>query len=370
MNKKTLRLGIVGGLGMMSSPMARHWLPDSENYSPARVLVVHDRGNIGANRDDARKLWHKHGAQLVGEISVLASLSELDGIIVCAGKNGDDLGIIAECVSKISAVGTRKFICHMSTVSAQFVRAASSFASSKGVDYVNYPLTGGVLGAQNGTLLILAGGNIETYEVLKPALDRLGTPRFIGDSILAGAEAKLIGHLLVFNGFMGISSGIALHCEAFQNGKWGGIQQSDFFDFLNLGAGGTRQWDVSLKSAVSADDLNQGFSLKYAVVDAIYTAQLCLERRLANLCVEAVVNTALLFSYALNNRGFELATQASARELLSDRAKDVNDFVSRYSAPRGDMELAIERLVESLPAKLQQSVLLHVTLQSFQQKVY
>jgi 3-hydroxyisobutyrate dehydrogenase len=93
---------------------------------------------------------------------------------------------------------------HMSTVSAGFTVAAHAFCTQLGIGYVNYPLTGGPLGAQLGGghpngMLILASGDQGLYERLEPTLKVLGRPKYFGPSVSAGAETKLIGQHLVFD---------------------------------------------------------------------------------------------------------------------------------------------------------------------------
>jgi len=146
----------------MAGPAGTHLQPDG----PARVLRVHDRGNPGAQRDAFRAAWKAHGAGLVSTFDALIGDGKLDGVVVCAGKNGDDVRIIAELARLLQArCSTRPFIMHMSTVSAGFTIAAHAFCTQLGVGYVNYPLTGGPLGAQLGGghpngMLILASGDL------------------------------------------------------------------------------------------------------------------------------------------------------------------------------------------------------------------
>ena len=246
MSENDLRLAIVGGLGVMTTPMAQHW----KKEGPIRAVRVHDRGNPGEEREKPRRAWREHGAQLVASYAELVGSDGLDGVVICAGKNGDDFPIVSEVAKLLRERGGNQFICHMSTVSTGFAESAFQYCSQLGVTYVNYPLTGGAIGARNAKQLILAGGDRALYDRLAPGLMFLGTPRYFGSRVAAGAEVKFIGHLLVFNGLMAISSAAAVHSECFQEGQLGGEDQTSFFDFLNAGAGGTRQWDVVLKFAV------------------------------------------------------------------------------------------------------------------------
>ena len=120
---------------------------------------------------------------------------------------------------------------HLSTVSAGFAQAAYDLLSAEGIDYVNYPLTGGPLGAQNANMLILASGSESIYSRLEPTLQTIGTPKYFGPSVTAGAEVKLIGQLMVFNGLVGICSAAALKSECFQE-ELSGPEQAEFFRFF------------------------------------------------------------------------------------------------------------------------------------------
>ena len=82
-----LRLAYVGGLGLMAGPAGTHLKPGG----PARVPRVHDRGNPGQHRDTFREGWRQHGAELVGTFDALVGDGQIDGVVACCGKNGDDL---------------------------------------------------------------------------------------------------------------------------------------------------------------------------------------------------------------------------------------------------------------------------------------
>jgi 3-hydroxyisobutyrate dehydrogenase-like beta-hydroxyacid dehydrogenase len=356
-----LSVGVFGGLGSMASPMARHWSPSS----PVRVVCVHDRNGSGVQRERRREAWRQHGASLVPTVSEVLAPPELDGVFVCCGKNGDDLALIAEIAGMLSSKLRRQFLCHMSTVTAGFAAAATEFCNSLGVDYVNYPLTGGPAGAEKGTMLILASGSREVFEHLSPSLSLIGVPRYFGNSASAAAEVKLMGQAMVFNGLIGICSAAALYAECFQGGAVGGPEQSTFFDFLNTGAGGTRQWDVALSNGVRSDVWDAGFLISYAAIDAIYAADLCLKRGVSAIAVRPLVDVALAFSFVLNTVGQQFATHVIVREMVSQRAHELDSFIARHSGSTRDLGELIQRCVESLPEELQQKVALDITASDF-----
>ncbi len=363
-----IKLAYVGGLGLMAGPAGTHLKPDG----PANVLRVHDRGTPGAQRDAFRASWRTHGAELVGTFDALIGDGKLDGVVVCCGKNGDDVRIIAELAGLLHArCDAPPFILHMSTVSAGFTVAAHAFCTPLGVGYVNYPLTGGPLGAQLGGghpngMLILTSGDQGLYERLEPTLKVLGRPKYYGASVSAGAETKLIGQHLVFNGCTGICTAAALYAECFANGAMGGPQQGEYFDFLNGGAGGTRQWDVALSKGVKDNNWGTGFNIRHAVVDAIYAAKLAQEKGLPRFSIQPMLNITLAFAFVLRKYPqVAVATHAIVREMTANVAHALDAFMSEHGVYAPTVDTCLANGIAALPPAVQQTVLLNVSEADF-----
>ncbi len=358
----TINLIGIGGMGLMLSPSAKHL----KHGGPARFIRIHDRGTRDARRDACRQAWQAHGAEIVPDFETLVGDGDYDGVAICAGKNGDDSEIFRKLMPLMQKkIKSRPFILHLSTVSAGFARYAFEYTQDKGIDYTNYPLTGGPLGAETASMLILASGNESLYKRLEPALQVIGKPKYFGSSITAGAEVKLIGQLMVFNGLMGICSAASLKSVCF-NEKLHGSSQTDFFDFLNGGAGGTRQWDVALAKGVRDNVWDQGFMIHHAAVDAIYAAELCRQRGLPSVTIIPMVAIALSFAFLLNQyEGPPLATHAIVREMLAANARELDGFINQRISYI-DPETSINNCISVLPDRVQASVLLDIDRHSFQ----
>ncbi|MFN8390846.1 MAG: NAD(P)-binding domain-containing protein [Bdellovibrionota bacterium] len=358
-----LKLGSIGGLGLMAAPAAKHLRGDDS----AVIVRVHDRGRSDARRDAIRRDWRDYGAELVGTIPALVGEGDLDAVLICAGKNGDDCAVVGEVARLLARSKKESFrptIIHMSTVSTGFVRAASTFCESQSVHYVNYPLTGGPKGAELGGahpngMLILAAGDETVFGRFEPMLRRLGHPRYFGAQVDAGAVVKLIGQHMVFNGCTGISSAAGILAASFHGGELSGEEQADFFQFLNGGAGGTRQWDVALSKGVRDGVWDQGFMIKHAVVDAIYAAQLALDLGMPRFSIYPMIHIALAFSFLLEkSRGAELATHAIAKELNRSDAAAMDSFFEHHRG--ATTQQAIEACIRSLPDSVRRTVGLNV----------
>jgi 3-hydroxyisobutyrate dehydrogenase-like beta-hydroxyacid dehydrogenase len=357
----TIKLVGIGGMGLMLSPSAKHLKPGS----PARFLRIHDRGTKDDRRDMCRQAWKGHGADIVHDYEALVGDGDFDGVVICAGKNGDDCNIFRALVPLMQQnKKSLPFILHLSTVSAGFTQTAYDFLCAEGIDYVNYPLTGGPMGAENANMLILASGNESAYSRLEPTLQIIGTPKYFGSSITAGAEVKLMGQLMVFNGLMGICSAAALKSECFRE-ELSGPDQAEFFDFLNGGAGGTRQWDVALSKGVRDNTWDQGFMIHHAVVDAIYAAKLCRERGLPAVVVIPMVATALAFAYLLDKyEGSPLATHAIVREMIQKNAAGIENFTTRHISYT-NLDASIQNSIDVLPQRVKDSVMLDINKEDF-----
>ena len=357
-----LKLVGVGGMGLMLSPSARHLKKDG----PARYIRVHDRGTRDDRRDACRQAWQEHGAELVPDFKTLVGDGDFDGVVVCAGKNGDDLDIFRSLAPFLPSRndGQKYFFLHMSTVSAGFVSAAHEYLAGQGIDYVNYPLTGGPLGAETAKMLILAGGDPNMYKRLEPMLEIIGVPKYFGPGLTSGAEVKLIGQLMVFNGLMGVASAAALKAECF-NEPLSGPDQAAFFDFLNNGAGGTKQWDVCLAKGVRDGVWHQGFMLHHAVVDAIYAVKLGREKGLPALSLFSIMAMAASFAFVMKKyENQPLATHAITREFLAEHAAEIDKFASEILA-FPNIEESLDKCVKALPGKVQKSIMLNLNPESF-----
>jgi 3-hydroxyisobutyrate dehydrogenase len=213
-------------------------------------------------------------------------------------------------------------------------------------------------------MLILASGDPDLYNRLEPFLEAVGNPRFFGESLTAGAEVKLIGQLMVFNGLTGICSAAALKSACFQE-PLSGEDQAAFFDFLNGGAGGTRQWDVALSKGVRNRVWDQGFMLRHAVVDAVYAARLCLDKGISSLAVMPMAATALSFAYVLEKYPEKLlATHAVVREMIQENAPEMDAFLKErlvFANPAA----SIQNAIDALPKDVRDTVALDVRADSF-----
>jgi 3-hydroxyisobutyrate dehydrogenase/2-hydroxy-3-oxopropionate reductase len=91
-----------------------------------------------------------------------------------------------------------------STISPTATRQFAERLRSRGVDYVDAPVTGSKIGAQNGTLIFIVGGEETVIERLRPLFDTMGKQVFRMGETGKGQTAKLAMNLqiaLIYEGF-------------------------------------------------------------------------------------------------------------------------------------------------------------------------
>jgi 3-hydroxyisobutyrate dehydrogenase len=151
------RVGFAG-LGAMGAPMAKN---------------LHRSGLLEAvwNRSSgkATALANELGCKSPPSLTDFAA--SLDTIVICVSADADVRSVI-EGMAPALAAGSIVIDC--STVSADTARWAEQFLAARAVQFVDAPVSGGVEGAQQGTLAIMAGGDSKAFERAKPVLAAMG----------------------------------------------------------------------------------------------------------------------------------------------------------------------------------------------------
>ena len=96
----------------------------------------------------------------------------------------------------LSAMRPGSTLVVMSSIPVELSRDQAEAAARHGIDYVDAPVSGGEPGAQDGTLAILAGGDVSVIEALGPVFAPLGRATRIGP-VGAGQATKLANQIIV-----------------------------------------------------------------------------------------------------------------------------------------------------------------------------
>ncbi len=230
------------GLGVMGHPMAGHLARAGH-----RVTVY--------NRTGARSTaW---AAEYGGAAAPtpMAAANGADIVFCCVG-NDDDLRsvVLGEHGAFAGMKPSALFVDH-TTASAAVARELSAEARTRGLQFVDAPVSGGNLGAVNGTLTVMCGGDPAAFQAMQPvALAFARAVTLLGDSG-AGQLAKMVNQTAI----AGLLQGLA---EAIAFGECAGLDMKAVLAVIGKGAAQSWQMDVRGPTMI-ADQFDFGFAVDW-----------------------------------------------------------------------------------------------------------
>ncbi len=232
------RIGFAG-LGIMGAPMAGRLL------DAGYPLTVFNRTR---NRTEALA---ERGAAVADTPADLAARSEV--ILVMVSDSPDVEAVVAGPSGLLEGIRPGSVVVDMSTVSPALERRLDEALRQKGCHLVDAPVSGGDVGAQNGTLAIMAGGDADAVERVRPALSVLGKSITHCGPSGSGQLVKLCNQILVSVTLLGVS-------EAILFAKKNGLDPSVMIEAVQGGAAAS--WQLSnLGPKIVAGDFAPGFMI-------------------------------------------------------------------------------------------------------------
>lgn len=193
------RIGFIG-LGIMGKPMAEHLV--KSGYE----VTVHNRSVAAV--DALVQLGAKKGTspRLVAEQS--------DVVITMLPDSPDVQKVLLGSEGVLQNLSTGAAIIDMTTASPVLARRIAEEAKSKGIAFMDAPVSGGEVGAQNGTLSIMVGASAETFDRLLPILEKMGKNIVHVGDVGAGQVAKAANQVIVALTIEAVSEGLLLASRA------------------------------------------------------------------------------------------------------------------------------------------------------------
>ncbi|KAI9031460.1 oxidoreductase [Hyaloraphidium curvatum] len=230
-------VGFVG-LGNMGFPMASRLLDAGHRVTvfdanPEAVMKAVSRGAIAA--ESAKEVADKVENVFLS-LPTPAIVRE-----VCLGEQGAANGAAVKRVVDLSTTGTKV---------AQEINAA---LREKGILLVDSPVSGGVAGAVRGTLAVMVSCPRDDFAVVRPVLEVLGRPFFVGEAPGQGQTMKLVNNYLS-------SVALAATSEAMAVGTKAGLDPSIMVDVVNAGSGRNSASQDKFPKSVLPGTFDAGFT--------------------------------------------------------------------------------------------------------------
>ncbi|MEQ8838424.1 MAG: NAD(P)-dependent oxidoreductase, partial [Lacipirellulaceae bacterium] len=132
-------------------------------------------------------------------------------------------------------------------------------ASKQNVIAIDAPVSGGDVGARNGALSIMIGGDKETVEALQPCWDAMGSKWVWQGEAGAGQHTKMVNQTLVAAGMIGI-------CEALLYAYKAGLDLNTAYESVSSGAAGSWAFSNLAPRIIDGDDA-PGFFIEHFIKD-------------------------------------------------------------------------------------------------------
>ena len=202
-----MKIGFIG-LGNMGAPMAA-------NLAEAGHQV----------------LGYDTAAPEPDGVSAAASAAEAAAdadVVITMLPNGKILRSVADQV--IPAMRAGAVFCDCSTVDVDSARAVAEQAHDAGLGALDAPVSGGIGGAQGGTLTFMVGGDDAAFATVKPLFDIMGQKAVHCGAAGAGQAAKICNNMI-----LGVT--MIATCEAFALADKLGLDRQKMFDVVSTSSG-------------------------------------------------------------------------------------------------------------------------------------
>jgi 3-hydroxyisobutyrate dehydrogenase len=281
------------GTGIMGAPMAR------------RLIRGGHRVRVFNRSPEKARVMAADGAIVAADVAACVAGAELVFIMV------PDTPDVEATVAKIEPVlKAGQLVVDMSTVAPSAERAIAARLKRGGVEYLDAPVSGGDVGAREGTLAIMVGGEAAAFERARPLFELMGKRITHMGTSGSGQMTKLANQIAV-------ALALEAAAEAIKFARAGGLDASRVVEAI--GAGAAASWQLSnLGPKIIVGDYRPGFFIRLIRKDLRLVAEAARESGLAlpGLALMAsMFNSAAALGHDLDG------TQAVAAAL--DRLADV-----------------------------------------------
>ena len=228
------------GLGIMGGPMALNLL------RAGYPLVVHNRTR--AKEEDLVT----EGARSAGSPREVAEQAEI--VITMLPDSPDVEQVYLGEDGVIAGAREGQLLIDMSSVAPATAQAVSAAARKAGADALDAPVSGGDVGAREGTLSIMVGGPEGAFERARPLFEVLGKTIVRMGEAGAGQTAKACNQMLVAITIEAVSEALVLASKA-------GVDPDRLIEVLSGGLAGNRVMEVRRRNFLE-HDFTPGFKLE------------------------------------------------------------------------------------------------------------
>ena len=238
------RVGWVG-TGVMGLSMCRHVM------TGGYATTVFNR-----SRDKAQSLIDA-GAAWADSPRAVAERSDV--VLAIIGFPQDVREVFLGAAGALAGSRTGTILVDMTTSEPSLAVEIAAAARKKGVGSIDAPVSGGDVGAKNGTLSIMVGGEKEVVDAVRPILECMGKTIVHQGPAGAGQHTKMVNQILIASNMIGV-------CEALLYGYQAGLDLTTVLQ--SVGGGAAASWSLSnLGPRIIARNFEPGFFVEHFIKD-------------------------------------------------------------------------------------------------------
>ncbi len=197
------------------------------------------------------------GATWVDSIASLAN--QVDVVITMVGypKDVEEVYLGEGGIVQNAKAGT--YLIDMTTSKPSLAKQIYEIAASHSLHALDAPVSGGDIGAREGTLAIMVGGDETAFHTIQPIFQALGKNIVFQGEAGSGQYTKMCNQIAIASNMMGV-------CEALAYAKKVGLQPENVLKSIESGAAGS--WSLSnLVPRMIKEDYSPGFYIKHFIKD-------------------------------------------------------------------------------------------------------
>jgi 3-hydroxyisobutyrate dehydrogenase-like beta-hydroxyacid dehydrogenase len=230
------RIGFIG-LGNMGHPMA------TRLRNAKLDLLVQD-----VRADHALKF----AGSEAGVARTPKDLGDRTDIVLMSLPTPAAVTAVIEGTDGLSQGSRVKLVIDLSTTGPATAVSVAGTLSKQGIAFLDAPVSGGVSGAEKGTLAIMASGTRADFEKARPLLENIGKVFLVGDGPGQGQAMKLLNNLLS-------ATAMAATAEVMALGVKVGLDARVMLDVLNASSGRNTATTDKFPRSVLDRSFNFGF---------------------------------------------------------------------------------------------------------------
>jgi 3-hydroxyisobutyrate dehydrogenase-like beta-hydroxyacid dehydrogenase len=239
-----MEIGFIG-LGNMGFPMARRLI--QENHA----VTAFDTNTDALERVVALGAQSAASATEVADRveTVMASLpTPVASLEVATGRGG-----------VIEGSRVKRYV-DLSTVGSQTAVRVHDLLAARNIVAIDSPVSGGVGGAEQGTLAVMVSGPRDQFDVIRTTLEAIGRPFYIGEKPGSAQTMKLANNILAANVLVATAEVVVMGVKA-------GLDPNVMIEVLNAGSGATSASRDKFPRAILPRSFDYGFATGLMVKD-------------------------------------------------------------------------------------------------------